>query len=62
MQLTTLFISRKNNALFSSYLGICVFVKFTDFKICGVIIGISTKWNLHLCLFLLNPKYYQNEI
>ena len=34
-----------------------VFVKFTD-----VIIDIATEWKLHLCLFLLNPKYYQNEI
>ena len=38
----------------------CVFVKFTDFKICGVIIDIATQWKLNL--FLLNPEYYQNEI
>ena len=30
----------------------CVFVKFTDFKICGVIIDIATQWKLNL--FLLN--------
>ena len=40
------------------YLGFCVFVKFKDSKICDVIIDITTKWRLHLCLFLLNPKDY----
>ena len=25
-------------------------------------IGIATLWKLYFCLFLLNPKYYQNEI
>ena len=35
-------------------------MRFTDFEICDVIIiGIATYWKLHLCLFLLNPKYYQ---
>ena len=36
-------------------------VKSTDFKTCDVIIGIAEQWKLHLCLFILNPKYYQNE-
>ena len=44
------------------YLDFCVFVKSSDFKICEVIIGIATYWKLNLCLFLLNSKYYQNEI
>ena len=35
---------------------------FTDSKICHVIIGIATWRKLHLCLFLLNPLYYQIEI
>ena len=34
----------------------------TDFKVCDVIIDIVTWWKLHLRLFLLNPKYYENEI
>ena len=38
------------------------FVKSTYFKICDVIMDIATGWKLHLCLFLLNPKYCQNEI
>ena len=38
------------------------FVKSSYFKICDVIMGIATEWELHLCLFFLNPKYYQNEI
>ena len=46
------------NVLLSRYLDFCDFVKFRDFKICGVMIGIATQWKLHL--FLLNPKYYQN--
>ena len=37
-------------------------MKSKDFKICDVIIGIATYWMLHLCLFLLKPKYYQNEL
>ena len=24
--------------------------------------SIAAKWKLHFCLYLLNPKYYQNEI
>ena len=40
------------------YLGFCVFVKFTDSKIRDVIIDITAKWRIHLCLFLLNPKCY----
>ena len=41
---------------------ICVFVKSTNFKICDVIIGIATQWKLHLCLFILNPKYYKKKL
>ena len=52
-----LLIWRKNHALFSRYLDIYVFVKFADFKICDVTIGIATKWKLQLCIFLLNSKY-----
>ena len=37
------------------YQDFCVFMKSTDFKI-------ATSWKLQLCLFLLNTKYYQNEI
>ena len=55
------FIWRKNSVSFSRYPDF-VFVKSTDAKICDVIISIATKWKLHSCLFLLNPKYYQNEI
>ena len=37
-------------------------MKFTDFKICVVIIGIDCYIiKLHLCLFFLNPKYCQND-
>ena len=50
------------NVSFLRYLDFCVFVKSTDFKICDVIIGIATQCKLHLCLFLLYCKYYQNEI
>ena len=57
-----IFIWRKNNVLFSRYLDFCVFEKSIDFKICDVTIDIATQWKLHLRLFLLNPKYYQNEI
>ena len=42
--------------------GFLCFGEITDFKICDVIIGVATSWKLHLYLFLLNPKYYQNEI
>ena len=56
------FIWRKNNVSFSIYLDLCVLEKSTNFKICDVIIGIATKWKLRLCLFLLNPMCYQNEI
>ena len=55
------FIWRNNNVSFLRYLDFCVFVKSTDFKIRGIIISIATKWKLHLCLFLLNPKSYKNE-
>ena len=34
------------------------FLKPADFKIRDVIISIAAN----LCLFLLNPKFYQNEI
>ena len=44
------------------YLGFHVFVKSTDVKICDVIIGIARSWKLHLCLFVLSLKYYQNEL
>ena len=44
------------------YLDLCVFVKSTDLKISDGIIGIAPLWNLNFCLFLSNPKYYQNEI
>ena len=44
------FIWRKN-VLFSRYLDFCIFVKSTDFKICDVIIDITTQWKLHLCLY-----------
>ena len=37
-------------------------MKPADFKICDVIISIAAQCKLHLCLFLLNPKPYQNEI
>ena len=47
---------------FSRYLDFCAFVKSTDFKISDVIISVATEWKLHLRLFLLHPKYYQNEI
>ena len=39
-----------------------VFVKSTGFIISDVIIGCAAKWKVLLRLFLLNPKYYQNEI
>ena len=29
--------------MFSRYIGFCVFVKSTDFKICDIIIGITAK-------------------
>ena len=50
------------NVSFSRYRDFYVFVKFTNFKICDVTISIATYWRLHLCFFLLNPKYYRNEI
>ena len=45
-------------------LDICIFVlgKSTNFKMLDVNIDIAAYWKLHFCLFLLNPKYYQNEI
>ena len=39
-----------------------IFVKSADLKIRDIIINIARYWKLHLPLFLLNPKYYQNEI
>ena len=42
VQLMNFFILRKSNVSFSRYLDFCVFVKFTDFKICDVIIGNAT--------------------
>ena len=56
------FYLKKKNVLFSKYLDFCVFANSVDFKICDVIIDIATYWKLLLCLFLLNPTYYQNEI
>ena len=59
VSLRNFFTWRENNVLFLKYLDFCVFVKSTDFKIFDAIIGIATFWELHLCLFLLNPtKYY----
>ena len=46
---------------FSRYLNFWRFGKPTNFNICDVI-NIVTQWKLHLCLFLLNPIYYQNQI
>ena len=40
--LMNFFIWRKNNVTFLSYVDFCIFVKFTDFQICDVIIGIAT--------------------
>ena len=56
------FIWRKNNVSLLRYLDFYVFVKSTNFKICDVIIGITTYWKLHLCIIFFNPKYYQTEI
>ena len=56
-----LFTCRKN-VLLLRCLDFCIFVKSTDFKTYEVIIGIVTYCKLHLCLFLLSPKYYQNEV
>ena len=39
-----------------------VYSSNSDFKICDVIIGTATYWKLHLCLFLLNTKYYFGQI
>ena len=55
------FIWRKNNVSFYRYRDFCVFVKPADFKICDVIISIGAQCKLHLRLFLLNRKSYQNE-
>ena len=56
------FIWRKNKVSFLRYRDFCVFVKPADFKIFDVIISIGASYKLHLCLFLLKPKSYQNEI
>ena len=61
VKLMKFFIWRKNNVSFSKFLNFCVFMKYTDFKICDVIISIAMQCKLHLCLFLLNSKSYQNE-
>ena len=42
VQLMKFFIWRKNKVSLSRYLHFCIFVKSTDFKICGVITGIAT--------------------
>ena len=62
------FLVTKNVSL-SRYLDFCVFVKSTDLKIYDasfmmitMLISIATLWKLHLRLFLLNPKYFQNVI
>ena len=55
------FYLNKKYVSFSRFLDFCVFVKSTHFKICDVIISIDTQWKLHLRLFLLDPKSYQNE-
>ena len=55
-------IWRKNNISFTRYLDFYAFVKSTDFKICDVIIGISTYWMPCLCLFLLKHKYHQIKL
>ena len=62
VQLMNFFIGRKNKVSFLRYRDFCVFVKPADFKICDVIISIAAKCKLHLCIFLLNPKSYPNEI
>ena len=56
------FLFEQKNVSFSRHLDFYAFLKSSEFKICDVTIGIATKWKLHLFLFLLNPKYYQNEI
>ena len=60
MQLKNFLFKEKNNVSFSKRLDFYAFVKSTEFKIRGVTIGIAAKWKLHLCLFLLNPKYYHS--
>ena len=52
---------KDKNVLLLRYLDFRVFTKSKDFKICDVIRGAATCWKLHLCLFFLNSKYYQNE-
>ena len=37
-------------------------MKSTNVEICDIIMDIATLWKLHFCLFLLNPKYHQNEV
>ena len=56
------FYLKKKYVLLSGYLDFCVFVKSTNLKICVAIIDLAAWRKLHFCLFLLYPKYYQNEI
>ena len=41
---------------------IFVFLGNPKISVCDIIIDIAAYWKLHFCSFLLNPKYYQNEI
>ena len=43
MVIPTFLIWRKNDILFSRYLDFCAFVKSTDFKICDIIVGITSS-------------------
>ena len=61
---TYFFNLKKNIIWFSRYLEFCAFVKSTDFKICGVIIGIassgiSTYAYFFLILSTLKKKFVQ---
>ena len=46
LQLIYIFFWRKNNVMFSRYPDFCVFVKFLDFKIYGIVIGMLFTWKL----------------
>ena len=48
-QLMKFFIWNKNNVSFWRYLNFCIFVKFTDFKICDVIINMALLNNGSYC-------------
>ena len=55
----------KSNVSFSRYLDFCASVKLIDFKICDVIIGIASWWNLHMLIsfrFLSTIKMKFGEI